>query len=62
MSNASKNMIVGSMIAAGLVALLAVVDFFLGFPFAKQRMMDIMFLIGAGLVGYMAYDAYQDLT
>ena len=34
-------MIVGSMIAAGLVALLALLDLALGIPFAGQMMMDI---------------------
>lgn len=62
MSNVSKNMVVGSMIASGLVALAAFVDLAFGFPFARNIMMDVLFLVAAGMVGYMAYDAYQDLV
>ena len=59
---ASKSMVVGSMIAAGVVAVASVLDLVLKFPFSGQILMDVMFLIGAGLVGYMGYDAYQDLS
>lgn len=67
MENAQKRMVLGSMAAAGLVALLAILDLVLGIPFAggtstAVKVMDILFLIGAGLVAYMAWDAYQDLT
>jgi len=59
---ASKSMVVGSMIAAGVVAAASVMDLVFKFPFSGQILMDVMFLIGAGLVGYMGYDAYQDLS
>ena len=59
---ASKSMVVGSMIAAGVVAVASVMDLVFKFPFSGQILMDVMFLIGAGLVGYMGYDAYQDLS
>lgn len=61
MTKASKNIIFGSMGVAGLVALLAILDMAMGIPFAGQMVMDIMFLVGASLVLYMGYDAYQDL-
>ncbi len=60
MTKASKQMIIGAMIASGLVALAAILDIAMGIPFAGQMVMDVMFLIGAGLVGYMAWDAYKD--
>ena len=61
MTKASKNIIFGSWGVAGLVAVLAILDMAMGIPFAGQMVMDIMFLIGAALVIYMGYDAYQDL-
>ena len=61
MASASKNMIIGSWIAAGLVAVVAVLDLALGIPFNRLMIMDIMLLIGAAVVFYMGWDAYQDL-
>ena len=55
-------MILGSMGAAGLVALAALVDMATGIPFAGRIMMDIMFLLRAALVIFMGYDSYKDLT
>lgn len=62
MSNASKQMIIGSMAVAGLVALASIVDIITAIPFAGQIVMDIMFLLAAGLVIFMGYDSYKDLT
>ena len=61
MANASKNMVIGSMAVAGLVAVAAIADLVLGIPFAGQMVMDVAFLIGAGLVIYMSWDAYKDM-
>lgn len=61
MSKASKQMILGSMVAAGLVALAALVDIVSGYPFAGRLVFDIIFLIAAGLVIYLGWDAYQDV-
>lgn len=47
---------------AGIVVIAVVLDIVLGFPFGQKYVMDVMFLIGAALVLYMGYDAYQDLT
>jgi len=62
MASAAKKIVVGSMVMSGIVAIAVVVDLILGYPFGKKYMMDIMFLLGAALVLYMGYDAYQDLT
>ena len=53
-------MVVGSMIVAAIVAVAAIADIALGVPFAGRMLMDIMFLIGAAIVIYMSWDAYQD--
>ena len=61
MAKMAKNVIIGSMGVAGLVALLALLDLILGIPFQGQMIMDIMFILGAAMVGYMGWDSYRDL-
>lgn len=61
MTDAPKKMIMGSMAASGLVAVLALVDIIIGIPFRGSTMMDIMFLISAGLVLFLCWDAWKDL-
>ena len=58
----SKRMIVGSMAAAGVVALLSILDLILGIPFAGFSMlMDILFIVGAAMVAFLGWDALKDL-
>ena len=61
-SNLPKNMIFASFGAAGLVSLLAIMDIATKFPFAGSVVMDILFLLSAAIVGYLAWDAYKDMT
>jgi hypothetical protein len=64
MADAPKKMAVASMIAAGLVGLAAICDLIIGIPFSGSefvRTTDILFIICAAIVGYLAYDAYKDL-
>jgi hypothetical protein len=61
MANMTKNVIIGSMGIAGIVALLSIVDLIVGFPFQGQMLMDLMFIAGAAMVGYMGWDSYRDL-
>jgi hypothetical protein len=61
MANMTKNVVVGSMGVAGLVAVAAIVDMIFGFPFAGLLTMDITFLVGAAMVIYMGWDSYRDL-
>ena len=61
-SNLPKNMIFASFGAAGLVSLLAIMDIATKFPFAGSTVMDILFLLSAAIVGYLAWDAYKDMT
>lgn len=61
MASASKNMIIGSWVVAGIVAVAAILDLALGIPFNRLMVMDILFLIGAAVIFYMGWDAFQDL-
>lgn len=62
MTNLSKNLIVGSMIASGLVVLAAVLDLATQFPFGRNVVMDVLFLVSAAVVIYMAWDSYREIT
>jgi len=57
-----KKMLFGSMGVSIVVGILAIVDVATGFPFGGQMVLDIMFLLSAGLVGYMGFDTYKELT
>jgi hypothetical protein len=61
-SNLPKNMVFFSFGAAGLVALLAILDMATSFPFANNMTMDILFLLSSAIVGYLGWDAYKDMT
>ena len=60
-SKLSKNLIFGSFGVAGLVAVLALMDLVMQVPFAGAMLMDILFLLSAGIVGYLGWDAYKDM-
>lgn len=62
MALAPKQMIYGSMAAAGVVAAASIVDLATGIPFAGQTVMDIIFIVSAGLVFYLGYDAMKEQT
>ncbi len=52
----------GSMGVAGLVLLLFVLDLAVGFPFNQvSAFVDILAVLAAGAVLFMAYDASRDL-
>jgi len=56
-----KKMIFGSVGAAGLVALLSILDLSLKVPFAGYSLtLDITFLISSAIIGYLGWDAYRD--
>lgn len=57
-----KKMLFGSMGVSIIVGILAIVDVATGFPFGGQTVLDIMFVLSAGLVGYMGFDTYKELT
>jgi len=60
MAQASKMMIMGSIGASGLVALLSILDLAIGIPYRRMMIMDIMFILAAGIVIYLAWETYQD--
>lgn len=58
----AKRMIIGSMVAAGLVALVSILDLALKIPFSGYSMtMDILFLCSAAIIMYLGWDALQEL-
>ncbi len=61
-TNLAKNMIFGSFGVAGFVAILALLDLILGVPFAHSTTMDILFILSAGIVGYLGWDAFKDMA
>ncbi len=61
-SDMAKKMVIGSMAAAGFVALLALLDLVAKVPFdGFSKTMDILFLLAAAIVLYLGWDAYKDL-
>lgn len=61
-SSLPKNLVTGSFVVAALVAAAALLDMIIAIPFAGQMTFDILFLVGAAIVGYLAYDAYKDMA
>ena len=57
-----KKMLFGSMGVSIVVGILSIVDMAIDFPFGGQIVLDIMFLLSAGLVGYMGFDTYKEMT
>ncbi len=61
MAGKARNIVVGSMGIAGLMALLAVLDIALSIPFGAQMTLDILFLLAAGLIVFMGVDCLKDI-
>jgi hypothetical protein len=57
-----KQLLTISMAIAGLIALMTIADLAIGIPFSRASIvMDVMFLLSAGIVIYMGIDSYKDL-
>ncbi|HLJ11382.1 MAG TPA: hypothetical protein VKU82_09335 [Planctomycetaceae bacterium] len=57
----TKNMIFGSMGAAGIVALLTILDMTLKIPFAGYSLTtDILLFLAAGIVLYLCWETYRE--
>jgi hypothetical protein len=57
-----KQMLIGSIVIASIVAGITIFDLILGFPFNKASMlMDIMFLLSSGLIAFMAWDCFKTM-
>ncbi|WP_425397761.1 hypothetical protein [Aeoliella sp.] len=58
----AKAMTFGGMAVAGLSLLLFGLDLATTFPFGRQSwLIDIGFVICAGILGYLSWSAYRDL-
>ena len=56
-----KKLIFGSMAAAGLVALLAIFDLAMRFPFGGySKVMDALYLVAAAIVLYLCWETYRE--
>lgn len=62
MTPGTKRMLIGSIAASAIVGILSIVDLVADVPFAGQNVLDIMFLASAGLIGYMGWDTYRELS
>ena len=62
MSKQIKRLLLGSMAAAGLVAVTAVVDLIISIPYSGMIVFDIMFLVSAAIVIYMGYETIKEST
>ena len=57
----SKALTIFGMVVAGLVALMFIADMAIGIPFGGARWtMDIGAIVAAGVLGYLAWDAFRD--
>lgn len=58
-----KNMILGSMGVAGLVALLAVLDLAMKIPFGgASPIFNILFLSASAILLYIGYETYREMN
>ena len=57
MSDLSKRMVIGSMIVAGVVALMSIADLATGLPFSRNvtKTMDILFILCSAILGYLSW-------
>lgn len=65
MNTAQRRTLIGSAIAATLVAVLTVWDLFAVYPwqvFGGQTVFDILYFTTACIVLYLCYDAWQELS
>ena len=57
----AKAMSITGMVVAGLLVLVFAADLILGVPFSGyQKPVDIGFLISAGILGYLSWNAFRD--
>ena len=62
MSSFSKNMVIIALVLTGIVAIGAAIDLAMGIPFGRNILLDVMFLLGAGMIGYMGYETFKDYS
>lgn len=59
MTPLAQNIVFGSLGIAGLMAVLCIIDIAAGFPFGGQTTFDVLFIIVAGMTGYMGWDTLK---
>lgn len=59
---APKPLLIGSMVIAGLIGTITLIDLALAIPFGRQMVFDIIFIISAALVLYLGFDSYRELN
>ena len=57
-----KKILIASMAVTAVVAIASLVDIFTSVPFAGRKMLDLMFLASAGLIGYLGFDTWKELS
>lgn len=65
MKDLPKRAVIASMVVAVLVALMAIADLVIEVPFSGSEhtfLMDILFIVCAAIVGYLAWDTYRDMS
>jgi hypothetical protein len=64
MTELPKRDVIASMVVAAIVAVMALLDLVMKIPFGGKHtmVMDILFIICAGIVGYLAWDSYKDMS
>jgi hypothetical protein len=62
LSSGPKKAVAFSSLAALIVALATIADLIVGYPFAGTVGFDILFLLSAANVLYLAYDTWRDLV
>lgn len=60
MSPMTQNIVYASLVIAGLIGLAALVDIITGAPFGGQTVFDIMFILAAGLTGFLGFDCIRE--
>jgi hypothetical protein len=58
-----KKMCIGALVVAGVMLLLFLLDLFAGFPFGGGSFVtiDVIGILAAGILGYLAFSAYRDV-
>ena len=62
MSNVSRYLVIVALVLAGIVGVSDALDLAIAIPYGRQIVLDVMFLIGAGLIGYMGYETFKDYS
>lgn len=51
-----------SMAAAGLVAVITILDLAMGIPFGRAMVFDILFILSSAIVMYLGWESMRELS